>query len=187
MVFQRSRTEACGFTVIHFWLTRKPGSFVSSARYVQWKIAVWSSGFRRKVATAPIFLVAKPRVPVAKCDHASPGFCILCDLSFIQNLSASSRSLLLLVQHCLAKHFFSASKTTPTIQAFHRHSRWLYIQQQSSLSSSNRFIEHDVSTRKLDCWKTKNSVVVKLKLALEDSNGYFWWKVREVGKKKVEM
>ena len=32
---------------------------------------------------------------------------------------------------------------------FHRHSRWLYIQQQSSSSSSNRFIEHDVSTRKL--------------------------------------
>ena len=28
-------------------------------------------------------------------------------------------------------------------------SRWLYIQQQSSSSSSNRFIEHDVSTRKL--------------------------------------
>ena len=25
---------------------------------------------------------------------------------------------------------------------FHRHSRWLYIQQQSSSSSSNRFIEH---------------------------------------------
>ena len=33
----------------------------------------WSSGFRRKVATAPSFLVAKPRVPVAKCDYA-PGF-----------------------------------------------------------------------------------------------------------------
>ena len=33
--------------------------------------------------------------------------------------------------------------------AFHRHSRWLYIYQQSSSSSSNRFIEHDVSTRKL--------------------------------------
>ena len=33
--------------------------------------------------------------------------------------------------------------------SFHRHSRWLYIQQQSSLSSSNRFIEHDVSTWKL--------------------------------------
>ena len=33
--------------------------------------------------------------------------------------------------------------------AFHRHSRWLYIQQQSSSSSSNRFIEHDLSTRKL--------------------------------------
>ena len=32
---------------------------------------------------------------------------------------------------------------------FHRHSCWLYIQQQSSSSSSNRFIEHDVSTRKL--------------------------------------
>ena len=30
---------------------------------------------------------------------------------------------------------------------FHRHSRWLYIQQQSFSSSSN------------DCWKTKNSVV----------------------------
>ena len=28
---------------------------------------------------------------------------------------------------------------------FHRHSRWLYIQQQSSSSSSNRFIEHDVT------------------------------------------
>ena len=35
VVFQRLRTEACGFTVIHFWLTRKLGSFVSSARYVQ--------------------------------------------------------------------------------------------------------------------------------------------------------
>ena len=30
-------------------------------------------GFRRKVATAPSFLVAKPAVPVAKCDYA-PGF-----------------------------------------------------------------------------------------------------------------
>ena len=37
----------------------------------QW--CAWSSGFRRKVATAPSFLVAKPRVPVAKCDYA-PGF-----------------------------------------------------------------------------------------------------------------
>ena len=35
------------------------------------------------------------------------------------------------------------------VYTFHRHSRWLYIQQQSSSSSSNRFIEHDVSTRKL--------------------------------------
>ena len=35
VVFQRFRTEACGFTVIHFWLTRKLESFVSSARYVQ--------------------------------------------------------------------------------------------------------------------------------------------------------
>ena len=35
------------------------------------------------------------------------------------------------------------------IFGFHRHSRWLYSQQQSSSSSSNRFIEHDVSTRKL--------------------------------------
>ena len=33
--------------------------------------------------------------------------------------------------------------------SFHRHSRLLYIQQQTSSSSSNRFIEHDVSTRKL--------------------------------------
>ena len=33
---------------------------------------------------------------------------------------------------------------------FHRHSRWLYIQQQSSSSaSSNRFIEQNVSTRQL--------------------------------------
>ena len=37
----------------------------------QW--CAWCSGFRRKVATAPSFLVAKPRVPVAKCDYA-PGF-----------------------------------------------------------------------------------------------------------------
>ena len=37
----------------------------------QW--CAWSSGFRRKVSTAPRFLVAKPRVPVAKCDYA-PGF-----------------------------------------------------------------------------------------------------------------
>ena len=44
----------------------------------QW--CAWSSGFRRKVATAPSFLVAKPHVPVAKphvpvakCDYA-PGF-----------------------------------------------------------------------------------------------------------------
>ena len=36
-----------------------------------------------------------------------------------------------------------------TFRPFHRHSRWLYIQQQSSSSSSNRFIEHDVSIRKL--------------------------------------
>ena len=33
----------------------------------QW--CAWSSGFRCKVATAPSFLVAKPRVPVAKCDY----------------------------------------------------------------------------------------------------------------------
>ena len=31
-------------------------------------------------------------------------------------------------------------------KGFRRHSRWLYIQQQSSSSSSNRFTEHDVST-----------------------------------------
>ena len=37
----------------------------------QW--CAWSSGFRRKVATIPSFLVAKSRVPVAKCDYA-PGF-----------------------------------------------------------------------------------------------------------------
>ena len=37
----------------------------------QW--CAWSSGFRRKVATAPNFLVAKPQFPVAKCDYA-PGF-----------------------------------------------------------------------------------------------------------------
>ena len=37
----------------------------------QW--CAWSSGFRRNVATAPSFLVAKPRAPVAKCDYA-PGF-----------------------------------------------------------------------------------------------------------------
>ena len=37
----------------------------------QW--CAWSSGFRRKVATAPSFLVAIPRVPVAKCDY-EPGF-----------------------------------------------------------------------------------------------------------------
>ena len=37
----------------------------------QW--CAWSSCFRRKVATAPSFLVAKPRVPVVKCDYA-PGF-----------------------------------------------------------------------------------------------------------------
>ena len=37
----------------------------------QW--CAWSLGFRRKVATAPSFLVAKLRVPVAKCDYA-PGF-----------------------------------------------------------------------------------------------------------------
>ena len=36
----------------------------------QW--CAWSSGFRRKVATAPSFLVAKSRVPVAKCDYV-PG------------------------------------------------------------------------------------------------------------------
>ena len=36
-----------------------------------------------------------------------------------------------------------------TDTTFHRHSRWLYSQQQSSSFSSNRFIEHDVSTRKL--------------------------------------
>ena len=33
---------------------------------------------------------------------------------------------------------------------FRRHSRRLYIQQQSSSSSSNGFIKHDVSTRKLE-------------------------------------
>ena len=37
----------------------------------QW--CAWSSGFRPKVATAPSFLVVKPRVQVAKCDYA-PGF-----------------------------------------------------------------------------------------------------------------
>ena len=44
-----------------------------------------------------------------------------------------------------------ARKTTqPQVNRdFHRHSRWLYIQQQSSSSSGKRFIEHDVSTRKL--------------------------------------
>ena len=39
-------------------------------------------------------------------------------------------------------HFFS-------LIARHSHSPWLYIQQQSSSSSSNRFIVHDVLTRKL--------------------------------------
>ena len=37
----------------------------------QW--CAWSLDFRRKVATAPIFLVAKPQLPVAKFDYA-PGF-----------------------------------------------------------------------------------------------------------------
>ena len=37
----------------------------------QW--CAWFSGFRREVTTAPSFLVAKPRVPVAKFDYA-PGF-----------------------------------------------------------------------------------------------------------------
>ena len=49
-----------------------------------------SSGFRRKVATAPSFLVAKPRVPVAKCDYA-PGFfepwAILCSSIRLSRLS----------------------------------------------------------------------------------------------------
>ena len=44
----------------------------------QW--CAWSSCFRRKVATAaPSFLVAKPLVPVAKCDYA-PGFFEPCQL-----------------------------------------------------------------------------------------------------------
>ena len=50
----------------------------------------------------------------------------------------------------IAQHFWccSLSKCCRSVH-FHRHSRWLYSQQQSSSSSSNRFIEHDVSTRKL--------------------------------------
>ena len=47
--------------VFRIWLRRM---FIWS----QW--CAWSSGFRRKVATAPSFLVAKPRVPGAKCDYA---------------------------------------------------------------------------------------------------------------------
>ena len=50
--------------VFRIWLRRM---FMWS----QW--CAWSSGFRRKVATAKSFLVAIPRVPVAKCDYA-PGF-----------------------------------------------------------------------------------------------------------------
>ena len=59
------------------------------------------------------------------------------------------------VERGLSHVFFpSEGKTTSKKrQSFHRHSRWLYIQQQSSSSSSNRFIEQN------DCWKTKNSVV----------------------------
>ena len=45
-----------------------------SRRMFIWsQCCAWSLGFRRKVATASSFLVAKPRVPVAKCDYA-PGF-----------------------------------------------------------------------------------------------------------------
>ena len=40
MIFQHFCTATCGFSAIHFWLTRKPGSLVSSARYVQQRIAV---------------------------------------------------------------------------------------------------------------------------------------------------
>ena len=45
------------------------------------------------------------------------------------------------------------ARTRQKLKTFHRHSHWLYIQPQSSSSSSNRFIEHDVSTRKLKATK----------------------------------
>ena len=47
------------------------------------------------------------------------------------------------------RHAPSEPPAKRTLNLFHRHSRWLYSQQQSSSSSSNRFIEHDVSTPKL--------------------------------------
>ena len=50
---------------------------------------------------------------------------------------------------CLGVDVQSDSAEVHYYISFHRHSRWLYSQQQSSSSSSNRFIEHDVSTRKL--------------------------------------
>ena len=49
----------------------------------------------------------------------------------------------------LCKVVGTKKKKTKKKKTFHRHSRWLYSQQQSSSSSSNRFIKHDVSTRKL--------------------------------------
>ena len=57
-------TKAVSNFVFRIWSRRM---FIWS----QW--CAWSLGFRRKVGTAPSFLVAKPRVPVAKCDYA-PGF-----------------------------------------------------------------------------------------------------------------
>ena len=43
----------------------------------------------------------------------------------------------------VGKNFCDKFTIKVCFKTFHRHSRWLYIQQQSSSSSSNRFIEHD--------------------------------------------
>ena len=56
--------------------------------------------------------------------------------------------------------------------AFHRHSRWLYIQQQSSSSSSNRFIEHDVSTEEGPSFRVETSCSIKR--LLEDEELCCW-------------
>ena len=72
-------------------------------------------------------------------------------------------------------------------EAFHRHSRWLYIQQQSSSSSSNRFIEEGPSFRvETSC---------SIKRLLEDEELCCWrgrlfqssevWKKKKLSRKRT--
>ena len=53
------------------------------------------------------------------------------------------------------------------MKSFHRHSRWLYIQQQSASSSSNCFIEHEFPGRNVVFNKTiagrRRTLLLKMK------------------------